>query len=145
LERQGWIATARCVEIRVDLPQADRLHCLSLTPREQIRVAYENPRKIAIARKLIEQHPNDQILIIGQYLTQLHNFAMEIDAPLITGQTPIKPRRIIRSIPPRRDKSPYPFTGREFRHRPSRRLRGHSNIGVLWLAPGRSPTLGTYS
>ena len=24
LERQGWIATARCVEIRVDLPQADR-------------------------------------------------------------------------------------------------------------------------
>ena len=92
LERQGWIATARCVEIRVDLPQADRLHCLSLTPREQIRVAYENPRKIAIARKLIEQHPNDQILIIGQYLTQLHNFAMEIDAPLITGQTPNKTR-----------------------------------------------------
>jgi DNA excision repair protein ERCC-3 len=92
LERQGWIATARCVEIRVDLPQADRLHCLSLTPREQIRVAYENPRKIAIARKLIEQHPNDQILIIGQYLTQLHNFAMEINAPLITGQTPNKTR-----------------------------------------------------
>ena len=55
-------------------------------------MAYENPRKIAIARKLIEQHPNDQILIIGQYLTQLHNFAMEIDAPLITGQTPNKTR-----------------------------------------------------
>jgi DNA excision repair protein ERCC-3 len=92
LERQGWIATARCIEIRVDLPQADRLHCLSLSPREQIRVAYENPRKIAIAKKIIEEHKNDQILIIGQYLTQLDAFALEIDAPLITGQTPNKTR-----------------------------------------------------
>ena len=50
LERQGWIATARCIEIRVDLPPAQRLHCLSLTPREQIRVAYENPRKIPSRR-----------------------------------------------------------------------------------------------
>lgn len=95
LERQGWIATARCIEIRVDLPQAQRLHCLSLSPREQIRVAYENPRKIPIAQKLLERHKNDQVLIIGQYLTQLHNFALEIDAPLITGATSNAQRDIL--------------------------------------------------
>jgi DNA excision repair protein ERCC-3 len=95
LERQGWIATARCIEIRVDLPTADRLHCLSLTPREQIRVAYENPRKVPIAQKLLARHKNDQVLIIGQYLTQLHNFAMEIGAPLITGATSNAQRDIL--------------------------------------------------
>ena len=95
LERQGWIATARCIEIRVDLPTADRLHCLSLTPREQIRVAYENPRKVPIAQKLLMRHKNDQVLIIGQYLTQLHNFAMEIGAPLITGATSNAQRDIL--------------------------------------------------
>jgi DNA excision repair protein ERCC-3 len=95
LERQGWIATARCIEIRVDLPTADKLHCLSLTPREQIRVAYENPRKVPIAQKLLARHKNDQVLIIGQYLTQLHNFAMEIGAPLITGATSNAQRDIL--------------------------------------------------
>ena len=49
LERQGWIATARCVEIRVDLPHAEKMHYLSLTPKKQIRLAYEN-HKIAVAK-----------------------------------------------------------------------------------------------
>jgi DNA excision repair protein ERCC-3 len=92
LERQGWIATARCVEIRVDLPVSEKMHSLSLSPREQIRLAYENPRKIYIAKKLIENHCGDRILIIGQYLTQLHSFAEELNVPLITGATPNKKR-----------------------------------------------------
>jgi DNA excision repair protein ERCC-3 len=92
LERQGWIATARCVEIRVDLPVSEKMHSLSLSPREQIRLAYENPRKIYIAKKLIENHRGDRILIIGQYLTQLHSFAEELNVPLITGATPNKKR-----------------------------------------------------
>ncbi|HON10406.1 MAG TPA: DEAD/DEAH box helicase [Chitinispirillaceae bacterium] len=92
LERQGWIATARCVEIRVDLPHEEKMHYLSLTPKKQIRLAYENPSKIAVAKELIEKHKNDQVLIIGQYLTQIEQFAREFNAPVITGATPNKKR-----------------------------------------------------
>jgi DNA excision repair protein ERCC-3 len=92
LERQGWIATARCVEIRVDLPQADKFHYLALTPKKQIRLAYENPFKLSVAKELLAKHKNDQVLIIGQYLSQLDAFSQEFQAPLITGATPNKRR-----------------------------------------------------
>ncbi len=92
LERQGWIATAHCVEIRVDLPHADKMNYLSLTPKKQIRLAYENPCKIQVAKELVEKHKNDQVLIIGQYLTQLEQFAQEFNAPIITGATSNKKR-----------------------------------------------------
>jgi DNA excision repair protein ERCC-3 len=88
LERQGWIATARCVEIRVDLPQVEKLKYFGLSPREQVRLAYENPRKLPIARELLKHHEADQVLIMGQYLSQLHEFAVEFGLPVITGATP---------------------------------------------------------
>ena len=92
LERQGWIATARCIEIRVDLPDAEKLRSLSQTLRDQIRMAYENSAKLPVARKLIERHREDRILVLGQYLTQLHAFAEDFSAPIITGATPNKKR-----------------------------------------------------
>jgi DNA excision repair protein ERCC-3 len=92
LERQGWIATARCVEIRVDLPQSEKMRYLTLSPKLQIRLAYENPCKVNVVKELIEKHKSDQILIIGQYISQLEHFASECNAPLITGATPNKRR-----------------------------------------------------
>ncbi|MBN2036447.1 MAG: DEAD/DEAH box helicase [Chitinispirillaceae bacterium] len=92
LERQGWIATARCVEIRVDLPPEEKLKYLSLAPKQQIRLAYENPVKLAIVRQLLHNHVGDQILIIGQYLSQVEMISCEINAPIITGVTPTKRR-----------------------------------------------------
>jgi DNA excision repair protein ERCC-3 len=92
LERQGWIATAKCVEMRVNLPQAEKMRYLSLTPRQQIRLAYENPGKLAAARSIVDKHSGDNILIIGQYITQLELFAAEFSAPLITGATANKRR-----------------------------------------------------
>jgi DNA excision repair protein ERCC-3 len=92
LERQGWIATARCVEIRVDLPQSEKMRYLTLSPKLQIRLAYENPCKVNVVKELIEKHQGDQILIIGQYISQLEHFASECNAPLITGATPNKRR-----------------------------------------------------
>jgi DNA excision repair protein ERCC-3 len=88
LERQGWIATARCVEIRVDLPHADKLKYFGMSPREQIRLAYENARKIPVAKELLQRHKDDQVLIMGQYLSQLHEFAAQFSVPVITGATP---------------------------------------------------------
>ncbi|MBN1128488.1 MAG: DEAD/DEAH box helicase [Chitinispirillaceae bacterium] len=92
LERQGWIATARCVEIRLDLPPGEKMDYLSLAPKQQIRLAYENPRKLTIAQELLERHRGDQVLIIGQYLSQVEHFSKEIGAPIITGVTPMKRR-----------------------------------------------------
>lgn len=92
LERQGWIATARCVEIRVDLPQSEKMRYLTLSPKLQIRLAYENPCKLNVVKELIDKHKGDQILIIGQYISQLEHFSSECNAPLITGSTPNKRR-----------------------------------------------------
>lgn len=88
LERQGWIATARCVEIRLDLAASDRLAYFSLPPKQQIRAAYENPAKVDVVRNLLNLHKGDRILIIGQYLSQLEAFAREFGSPIITGATP---------------------------------------------------------
>jgi DNA excision repair protein ERCC-3 len=38
--------------------------------------------------QLVENHHDDQILVIGQYLTQLNSLAKLLKAPLITGKTP---------------------------------------------------------
>jgi DNA excision repair protein ERCC-3 len=92
LERQGWIAAAKCVEVRVDLPQQEKLQYLSLTPRQQIRLAYENPDKLRVAKEIVDAHKGDNILIIGQYITQLEMFASELGAPIITGTTPNRKR-----------------------------------------------------
>jgi len=88
LERQGWIAAARCVEVRVDLPPSEKLVYLSLAPRQQIRLAYENPRKLPVVKELIRRHRGDQVLVIGQYLSQIAVFSSAIGAPVITGATP---------------------------------------------------------
>ena len=87
LERQGWIAAAKCLEIRVDLPLQEKLKYLSLAPKKQIRLAYENPCKLPIVHELLERHKNDQVLIIGQYLSQVNLVARETGAPIITGVT----------------------------------------------------------
>ncbi len=88
LERQGWIATARCIEIRVALPHAEKMKYLSISPKQQIRLAYENPYKIQVAREIIREHKDDRILVLGQYLSQIEAFGREFNAPIITGATP---------------------------------------------------------
>ena len=44
--------------------------------------------KITIAKELIENHPEDSILVIGQYIDQLKEIAKVLDVPIITGSTP---------------------------------------------------------
>jgi DNA excision repair protein ERCC-3 len=87
LERQGWIATASCTELRVDMPQDLRLDYALSPLRTQIRIAAENPAKFDVVRRLVERHRGDRVLIIGQYLSQLHTISDELGAPIITGKT----------------------------------------------------------
>ena len=92
LERQGWIATAECQEIRVALPDDVRLTYAVAEEREKYRLAAENPVKIQVARALAERHADDQVLVIGQYLDQLKTLSDLLDAPLLTGRTPTAQR-----------------------------------------------------
>ncbi len=87
LERQGWIATAECHEIRVGMSEDEQLNYAMTEEREKYRLAAESPAKLPVARYLANKHLNDQVLIIGQYIEQLKLLAIELDAPLITGRT----------------------------------------------------------
>ncbi|MDR3192284.1 MAG: DEAD/DEAH box helicase, partial [Treponema sp.] len=88
LESKGWIAEAFCTEIRLDLPEEQRIPYAVASSREKYRIASENPRKEEVVIDLIENHPEDQILVIGQYISQLESLARILKAPLITGRTP---------------------------------------------------------
>jgi DNA excision repair protein ERCC-3 len=92
LERQGWIATAECHEIRVSMSEDEQLNYAIAEEREKYRLAAESPAKLPIARHLIERHQEDQVLVIGQYIDQLKALADELDAPLLTGKTSIRQR-----------------------------------------------------
>ena len=71
LEQQGWIATADCIEVRMPLPDDQRMEYALADEREKFRIAAENPAKMRRARALLERHRDDHVLIIGQYLDQL--------------------------------------------------------------------------
>jgi DNA excision repair protein ERCC-3 len=92
LERQGWIATAECHEIRVSMSEDEQLNYAVAEDREKYRLAAESPAKLDVVRFLVNRHHDDQILIIGQYLDQLNILAEELQAPLLTGQTSVKQR-----------------------------------------------------
>ncbi|MHA2601326.1 MAG: DNA repair helicase XPB [Candidatus Thorarchaeota archaeon SMTZ1-83] len=87
LEDQGWIATAVCYEIRLDLPDALRRKYALAEDRKKYRIAAENPDKLPIIQELLNYHQADNILVIGMYLDQLKIIADEVKAPLITGKT----------------------------------------------------------
>jgi DNA excision repair protein ERCC-3 len=88
LEKQGWIATAECHEVRTVLAESERMIYAVAEEREKYRISAENPRKIEITRALVDKHAGDQILIIGQYIEQLKALAEMLNAPLLTGRTP---------------------------------------------------------
>jgi DNA excision repair protein ERCC-3 len=97
LEDKGWIAEALCTEIRLDLPDDLKIPYATAAPRDKYRIAAENPLKENIVLQLIENHPDDHIMVIGQYLSQLNSLAKLLNAPLITGKTPNAERERIYS------------------------------------------------
>jgi DNA excision repair protein ERCC-3 len=87
LENRGYIAEALCTEYRIPLPREEELDYAHADKRQKFRIASENSRKIALAEELIFNHPDDSILVIGQYISQLEKLAKELNLPLITGKT----------------------------------------------------------
>lgn len=88
LEQKGWIAEANCTEVRVSLPDDQRMEYAVAEWRNKYRLASENPAKEEIVARLMDEHKDQNVLIIGQYLKQLRSLRDRFDLPLITGQTP---------------------------------------------------------
>lgn len=88
LERDRWIATAECVEIRIDLPAYQEIDYAVAGTREKHKIASMNPKKLPIVSHIINKFPDDKILVIGQYLQQLDEIVKELGCPIITGKTP---------------------------------------------------------
>jgi DNA excision repair protein ERCC-3 len=92
IETQGYIAPANCVEVRVSLPDSDRMTYAMAEPEDKYRLASCAHEKIRLVEELVNKHPDDQILVIGQYLDQLAELGEHLDAPIITGASSVKER-----------------------------------------------------
>lgn len=88
LEKSKWIASAQCIEVRLDLESSKELEYAVAPTRQKYRIASENPVKTKIVEALIKKFPEDKILVIGQYLAQLEEISKILNAPIITGKTP---------------------------------------------------------
>jgi DNA excision repair protein ERCC-3 len=88
LEREGHIAEARCIELRVPLPEDVKERYELADKKERFRLSSENTVKFSVVRRLLERHKTDRVLIIGQFLRQLFQLRRLIGAPLITSKTP---------------------------------------------------------
>ncbi|MFY9304266.1 MAG: DNA repair helicase XPB [Rhodoluna sp.] len=92
IEAEGYIAPAECFEIRVDLPEQERLDYAIAEQDERYRMAATSKTKIPVIQKLMAKHDGEPTLIIGQYLDQIDEVAALLEIPKITGETPVSER-----------------------------------------------------
>ena len=92
IESQGYIAPADCVEVRVSMPETQRMAYATAEPDERYRMASTTPAKLDVVEEIVARHQGEQTLVIGQYLDQLDRLAEHLRAPVINGSTPVKER-----------------------------------------------------
>jgi DNA excision repair protein ERCC-3 len=92
IEAQGYIAPAECIEVRVNLTETERLSYATAEPEERYRYCATTRTKRDVVEELVGLHAGEQILVIGQYITQLDELSETLGVPIIKGDTPIKER-----------------------------------------------------
>ncbi len=95
IEAQGYIAPADCVEVRVSMSDAERMAYATADAEDRYRLASCSPVKLGVVREVVSRHEGEPTLVIGQYLDQLHELSEQLDADLITGETPVKQRQTL--------------------------------------------------
>ncbi len=88
LERNHWIASAECVEVRLALDSEKELEYAVAPQRQKHKLASVNPAKIEVVLALVKKFSQDKILVIGQYIDQLSELSKLLSVPIITGKTP---------------------------------------------------------
>jgi DNA excision repair protein ERCC-3 len=92
IEAQGYIAPAQCIEVRVTLPDRERLVYATAEPDERYRLCSTSPEKSRIVERLVERHRGEPTLVIGQYIDQLDELAGRLDVPVVKGETTVRER-----------------------------------------------------
>jgi DNA excision repair protein ERCC-3 len=92
IESQGYIAPAECIEVRVDLTDAERFVYATAEPEDRYRLASACRSKAEVVEQLVRHNSDEPTLVIGQYIDQLDELAEHLGAPLIKGETPVKER-----------------------------------------------------
>jgi DNA excision repair protein ERCC-3 len=95
LEARGYIASVTCTEIRVPLASKDNEAYYAADPRAKTRLAAENPFKTEVVADLLRLHRGRSVLIIGQYLRQLHRLGQRLGIPVLTGALPQEERQTL--------------------------------------------------
>ena len=95
LEATGWIASARCTEVRLPLPSDKRLAYLTAERRDQHRLAAENPLKLEAIRAIMARHPQEPTLIIGLYVDQVLAISQALGIPHLVGSTSQRQREVL--------------------------------------------------
>ena len=93
IEAQGYIAPADCVEVRVTLPDAERLDLRRVRAGRPVPARVDSAGEDSGGRaRSWPRHRGEPTLVIGQYLDQLDELAERLDAHVITGETPVAER-----------------------------------------------------
>lgn len=92
LEQQGWIAKARCYEIRVPFSATDQAIHDAAKKRERFHIAAVNKAKIGAIEHLLSIHPAERVLVIGTFVDHIHTIAKALDWPILDGSSPQKKR-----------------------------------------------------
>ncbi|MCY1158341.1 MAG: box helicase [Citricoccus sp.] len=93
IEAQGYIAPAECIEVRVELPRDERVTYAMAEDADKYRLCSTSEVKLPVVRSIVERHPGEQVLVIGQYLDQLEELGELLDAPVLTGSTSVAERQ----------------------------------------------------
>jgi DNA excision repair protein ERCC-3 len=93
IEAQGYIAPADCVEVRVTLPERDRLVYATAEPEDRYRLCASAAEKIRVVEALVRQHAGEPTLVIGQYIDQLDELGERLGAPVVKGETTVAERQ----------------------------------------------------
>ncbi len=93
IENQGYIAPADCTEVRVTLTDAERMAYATAEPEDRYKLAATARTKLPVIKSIVDQHPDDQVLVIGAYLDQLEHASETLGgASIIQGSTTTKER-----------------------------------------------------
>ena len=92
IESQGYIAPAACFEVRIDLPDEERMNYAISSQEDRYRIAATSPTRIPVIKQLLKKHAGEPTLVIGQYLDQIHEVSAALGVSEITGETPVDER-----------------------------------------------------
>ena len=95
IEQQGYIAPANCFEVRVTLPDDERMDYAISDQDGRFRIASTAKAKLAIMKRIIDRHKGEPTLIIGQYLDQIAEVSEALGVPKLTGETPVDERETL--------------------------------------------------